>query len=237
MKEYYLVEVTCANMRQWGRQALSGKWGIAVLGSLIMSVLMSAPALAFNYIFDIETLQTVSDLYTFIVSGPLVLGYTSFMISIFRLNTPSPFEVFNGFERFFKALALMLVMNILIFLWTLLFIIPGIIASFRYSMSFYIFADNPDMGIMEILAESKRMMDGNKWKLFCLQLSFIGWGILAVFTLGIGTLWLMPYLIASTVGFYEVANGNLRPHYSQIPPLSKEAEEAENRYIGEGPEL
>lgn len=216
MQNYYLVTVTCSNMRSWGRQALSGRWGTAVLGTIIMSALMVAPLLVFKFLFDASTLEKVSDLYTFIVSGPLTLGYITFILSIFRKKSTSPVEIFYGFERFGKAFLLMVVMNFFILLWTLLFIIPGIIASFRYGMAFYILADHPEMGILEIINESKRMMDGNKMKLFCLQLSFLGWSLLAIFTVGIGYLWVMPYITAATAGFYEVARGNLRPYNPEL---------------------
>ncbi|GAB1476966.1 DUF975 family protein [Bacillota bacterium] len=216
MKEYQLVEVTCRNMRSWGRQALRGNWGMAVLGSILYTALLSLPILVFKFIFQSDILEHVSNLYTFIVSGPLYLGYLTFVISIFRRKYLSPIEIFNGFEHFFKALGLMIVMNVFVLLWTLLFIIPGIIAALRYSMAFYIFADNPEMGIMEIINESKRMMRGNLWKFFCLQLSFIGWALLSALTAGIGYFWLMPYMLTSAVGFYEIANGNLRPYYPSL---------------------
>lgn len=216
MKEYQLVEVTCQNIRSWGRQALRGNWGVAVLGSILYVALLTLPLLILKFIFQSDILEHVSNLYTLIVSGPLYLGYITFIISIFRRKYLSPVEIINGFEHFFKALGLMVVMNILVLLWSLLFIIPGIIAAIRYSMAFFIFADNPEMGIMEIINESKRMMRGNIWKYFCLQLSFIGWAFLVPFTFGIGYFWFMAYLVTSTVGFYEVANGNLRPYHPSL---------------------
>lgn len=203
-------------MRSWGRQALRGNWGVAVLGSILYVALLSLPLVIFIFMFQSDVLMHVSNMYTLIVIGPLYFGYLTFFISIFRRKYLSPMEIFSGFERFFKALGLMVVMNIFVLLWSLLFFIPGIIASIRYSMAFFIFVDNPEMGIMEIISESKRMMGGNKWKYFCLQLSFIGWGLLIPFTFGIGYFWFMPYLITSTVGFYEVANGNLRPYHPSL---------------------
>jgi uncharacterized membrane protein len=219
MRQYQLVQVTSSNMRSWGRQALSGRWGMAVLGSLLFTALMYVPILIFTRIYHSNVLEHVSNIYVFIAGGPLNLGYAAFIISIFRRKSTSAGEIFYGFEHFLKALGLMLLMNILIFLWTMLFIIPGIIASFRYAMSFYILVDNPEMGIIEVLRESGKMMRGNKWKFFCLQLSFLGWAILMIFTLGIGYLWLMPYIVASTVGFYEVANGNLRPYGANVSEI------------------
>ncbi|MDD4122386.1 MAG: DUF975 family protein, partial [Eubacteriales bacterium] len=139
------------------------------------------------------------------------LGYAMFCISLFRKRETSPAEVLYGFERFVKSFGLYIVISLFIFLWALLLIIPGIIAAYRYSMSFYILADNPDMGIMEALNRSKIMMRGNKWKLFCLNLSFIGWAILCVLSFGVGFLWLIPYVEVSIIAFYDIANGSLRP--------------------------
>lgn len=77
------------------------------------------------------------------------------------------------------------------------------VMAYRYSMSFYALVDNPDMGVLDAMRESKNMMKGNKWRLFCLQLSFIGWEILCVFTCGIGYLWLAPYMGQAEAAFYH----------------------------------
>ena len=216
MREYHLVEVSCTNMRRWGRQSLKGNWGTALLASILFSVLISIPLLSFKFLFHSNILEDVSNLYTFLVTGPLNLGYVTFIISMFRKKAASPIEVFYGFEYFFKALGLMIVMNILVLLWSLLFIIPGIIASLRYGMAFFVLADNPDMKVLEVISESKRLMWGNKMKLFCLHLSFLGWVILALLTAGVGVIFLMPYLTATKAGFYEVANGNLKPFQTRF---------------------
>ena len=82
------------------------------------------------------------------------------------------------------------------------FIIPGFIATYRYAMAPYIMAEHPEMGIMEAIEASKQMMDGNKWSLFCLDFSFIGWMILSACTFGIGDLFLNPYTHMATAHFY-----------------------------------
>ena len=116
--------------------------------------------------------------------------------------------IFWGFGRvFFKALIVHIITTIFIFIGFLLFIIPGIIAVYRYSMVNYIMAENPNMDIMDILRESGRMMKGNKWRLFCLQLSFIGWSILSTLAFGIGHLWLNPYIGQAEVSFYHEVSG------------------------------
>lgn len=210
MNENIRVTIPSGNLRSWGRQALSGHWSMAVLGTLLFVLLTAMPVLLLTF-FDSEVMEKVSNLYGILVSGPITLGYTSFMMAIFRRKNTSAFEVFYGFEQFWKAFGLFLVVNIFTLLWALLFIIPGIIASFRYAMAFYVLADNPNIPIMDAIRESKRMMNGNKWKLFLLELSFTGWILIAALTAGIGLLWVMPYITAASVGFYEVARGNLRP--------------------------
>ena len=94
-------------------------------------------------------------------------------------------------------------MNIFIFLWTLLLIVPGIIMSYAYAMTPYIMKDNPEMGAMECIKKSKAMMNGYKWKLFLLDLGFIGWILLACITFGIYGLWLTPWMQTSRAKFYE----------------------------------
>ncbi len=212
MDQNIIVYESSANLRALGRNSLNGKWGMAVLGTLLYFALTAVPVLILDEIFgDNMGPSGVSTVYSLLISGPMMLGYAMFAISIFRKRETSPAEVFYGFERFGKAFGLYIVMSIFILLWALLLIIPGIIAAIRYSMCFYILADHPEMGIMEALNESKRMMRGNKWKFFCLNLSFIGWGLLCLLTLGIGALWLLPYLEVSVIAFYDIANGSLRP--------------------------
>ena len=90
-----------------------------------------------------------------------------------------------------------------VLLWTLLLVIPGIIAALRYSMTNYILAENPEMKAGEAIDASKELMDGNKWRLFCLGFSFIGWEILAACVPVIGVLVLLPYTSAANAAFYR----------------------------------
>ena len=101
------------------------------------------------------------------------------------------------------------------FLWSLLFVIPGIVASFSYAMTDYILAEHPELTASEAINRSKEMMRGNRFRLFCLELSFIGWSILCLFTFGIGNLWLTPYKNAAKAAFYrEVSGTEYRRSYS-----------------------
>ena len=245
MNKNIVVTVSASNMRAWGRQALAEKWNQAILGTLIYYLVSIAPVLIIAAIFDELAVNISTNIYSFLVSGPLLLGYTIFLIAIFRKKETSPTEVFYGFERFGKSFCLYFMMNLFILLWMLLFIIPGFIAALRYAMVFYILADNPNIPVMDAIRESKRMMNGNKWKYFCLQLSFIGWFLLmtgfllllslipnsiamtigVVIVAGAFILYLVPYMTASCVGFYEVANGNLRPRSPELSEMQENQEE------------
>ena len=92
---------------------------------------------------------------------------------------------------------------IIVLLFTLLLIVPGVIRAIAYAMSYYILADQPHLGPMEVLNESKRMMDGYKMKYFRMMLRFFGLSLLCILTLGIGYLWLFPYMQVTMAKFYD----------------------------------
>ena len=108
-----------------------------------------------------------------------------------------------GYGNLLRNVGGMLLVGVFTFLWTLLLIIPGIIKSLAYSMTPFILKDYPELSANQAINLSMKMMEGRKFDLFYLYLSFIGWGILAIFTLGIGYLWLMPYMYTSTAAFYQ----------------------------------
>ncbi|MDR1292617.1 MAG: DUF975 family protein [Clostridiales Family XIII bacterium] len=144
-----------------------------------------------------SSLSPLSWVYSLLIGGALMFGITSVYLR-YRRRQEAPTELlFVGFSNFSRAIALYLIMSIFIALWTLLFIIPGIIASYRYRLAFYILIDNPGMGPLEAINMSKALMNGNKWKLFCLDLSFIGWGILATFITAIVS---TPFAMSMTLG-------------------------------------
>jgi uncharacterized membrane protein len=85
----------------------------------------------------------------------------------------------------------------------ILAIIPVVMAQYRYSMTYFILSEMPGIGPMEAIRQSTRMMDGNKWKYFCLQWRFFGWSLLCILTLGLGFIWLWPYMMTSISCFYD----------------------------------
>jgi len=189
---------TNSELRRSAREQLKGNWGTAILLCLIFSIICGAPGPIFT-----KVNPYIGQILGILISGPLALGLNTCFLKLVR-HEPFIFEnLFDGFKNFSSAFIAQLLVVIFVSLWSLLLIIPGIIAAYRYSMVFYILSDNPEISAMEALKRSKEMMMGSKWKLFCLQLSFIGWSLLGILTLFIGYLWLIPYIYGSMANFYE----------------------------------
>jgi uncharacterized membrane protein len=118
-----------------------------------------------------------------------------------------PATLFCGFQDFWRVFSCAILQYVYILLWSMLFIIPGIIKAFAYSQSYYILADNRDMTANQCITASREMMQGHKWDWFVLQLSFLGWEIVSAFTLGILQVWLTPYERIADAGFYDGLSG------------------------------
>jgi uncharacterized membrane protein len=138
-------------------------------------------------------------------SPALLVGYHKYNVSLIRKEQTSAGDVCEGFSFFGKALWLSIISSFFIFLWSLLLFVPGIIKAFSYSMAPYILGDNPQMTAREALRESKKLMAGKKGKLFWLGLTFIGWSLVGIITLGIGFIWICPYIQATYAAFYNEA--------------------------------
>lgn len=144
----------------------------------------------------------------FVLGSIIKVGYSKFNLDLVdRTKEPEIGTLFGYFGNWKTTAMAELLQTVYVLLWSLLFIIPGIIASYSYAMTGYILAENPDMDPSEAISRSKEMMSGNRWRLFCLQFSFIGWSILSSLTLGIGNLWLTPYRQAATAAFYREVSG------------------------------
>jgi uncharacterized membrane protein len=125
-----------------------------------------------------------SAIYAILVTGALSLGLTIVHMAVIRRKEAKTLTLFDGFSQLPKAAAIYVLTRIMIFLWALLFIVPGVIAYYRYSLVYYLVADNPDIGILAAIRLSGDMMRGNKQKRFFLDLSFLGWCLPPVIFLG-----------------------------------------------------
>ena len=147
----------------------------------------------------------------FVLGSVVKVGYARFNLDLTAGETPSFETLFSYFPHWKTVAAAQLLQTVYIFLWTLLLVIPGIVAGYSYAMTGYILAEHPELSASETIAQSKAMMEGNRWRLFCLQFSFIGWDILCALTLGIGNLALRPYRHAAEAAFYRELYGGTVP--------------------------
>ncbi|SHO51894.1 DUF975 family protein [Anaerocolumna xylanovorans] len=225
--------------RQKAREALSGNWGTAIgTGFAVQAINFILVLIVYMVLLANASLQITGDMsytdYPQVIISPkgyleymlalivvqfvmyaLLVGYLYFNVNLVRRESFQFNNVFSRFNIILKIFGLYFMMGLFILLWSFLFVIPGIIASFRYCMAPYIMADNPEIGIMDAIRESKEMMNGYKWKYFCLQFSFIGWALLSIVTFGIGLLWVMPYMQAANAAFYvQVSGQNTTYEYS-----------------------
>ncbi|MFC3772339.1 DUF975 family protein [Paenibacillus sp. GCM10012303] len=184
---------TSSELRAAGRRSLTGYWwnavGLTLIYSLILGLVGSIPGIGWIGVL--------------LLGGPLTFAMYVFFLRLYRGERPLIGSLFDGFSRYAPTMALYLLMYVLIILWSLLLVVPGIIAALRYSQAYFIMQDDATIGPQDAIERSKEMMYGHKWRLFVLYVSFIGWALLSAITFGIGSLWLVPYMLASQAAFYE----------------------------------
>lgn len=205
-----------AELKTLARENLKGKWLIAIIVSVVAWLLTDAftgnsGKETVEYVWrngefvktSVNHSNSMFSLIAFIIGGPINFGLASFFLKLARDQESAFSELFSGFHYFLKNFVINFFIVLFTILWFLLLIIPGIIAVLRYSMAYYIMNDNPDLKPLEAIDLSKKMMYGHKARLFFLWLSFIGWFLLGIFTLGLGFLYAMPYYNATLANFYE----------------------------------
>jgi uncharacterized membrane protein len=188
--------LTSAEIRAKARASLSGNWTPAVLHFLLYYVIAIGLGL-------ISLIPLVGWIASVLLTGALTYGLYTYFLVLSRGELPSTAILFSGFSRFVETFLLSLLIGIFTLLWTLLFIVPGIIAALRYSQAYFILKDNPGISALEAINRSKALMAGHKGRLFVLGLTFIGWYLLCMITIGIGLLWLAPYIYTSFGHFYN----------------------------------
>ncbi len=179
--------------KQLGGNIFSNQWLSALLVYFIMTAVSSASAL-------------VLGIGPLIVAGPMMIGMISVLLPLVRgsdrVNIGYMFK--NGFsDNFGRNLLVGLLKNIFIALWSLLFVIPGVVKSYSYAMTEYLAWLHPDWDWNVCMNESKRLTKGHKGDLFMLDLSFIGWYLVGSLCLGVGMLWVYPYHEMSKINYYE----------------------------------
>ena len=176
---------------------IKGKIGILFLISLIISAISSAAGTILSFIPAGSIIASV------IITPAFALSIARVYLMVIRDEKPAAKDAFQGFDDFWSAFKVTFLVGLFTFLWSLLFVIPGIIKGISYSMSTYILAENKGKSALECINESKAMTDGHKWELFVLALSFIGWGLLCVITFGIAAIWVAPYMQTTYANAYQ----------------------------------
>ena len=171
-----------------------------------MDSTMALGAIVLNGVVIISSI--IGALFSIFVTNAITVGVSNYFIKN-TYSKPSFGDAFSGFKvKYGRNIGTLLLAGIKTVLWTLLFIIPGFIKSFEYAIIPYILADEPEISSKDAFKKAKEMMNGNKWRLFKLEFSFIGWTLLCVLTLGIGTFFLIPYSNAATAEFYVELKNN-----------------------------
>lgn len=199
--------------------ALRGNWANALVATIILVALalfFSSNDAINSYYQRIVINPFIGYSLTFVslfVLLPLAVGYSNSMRVLLETgdNRLANNSFSLGFGNWLHVVWGMILSTIYIFLWTLLLIIPGIIKSYSYALTPYILVEHPEMSANEAIEESMRLMDGHKFDLFYLQLSFIGWAILSILSLGLGFFWLIPYQMTAQAAFYRDIKNEAMP--------------------------
>ena len=198
-------------------EALKGNWAPAVLCAVVLFLVMCVilgPSYCSN-MAAVGAIHLSPGIMTAFTWGswplsiflyyPLMLGYAvchkKFLAEGDAALTGNMFKgMFSGYLRNVWG---MFLMNLFIFRWALLLVVPGIIKSFSYALTPYILKDYPELSANQAINLSRQMMKGHKFDLFWLNLSFVGWFFLCIFTLGIGFVWFLPYVQTANAAFYQ----------------------------------
>jgi uncharacterized membrane protein len=165
--------MNCKDIRAQARRSLKGFWKVIILISLIYKLVdIIGDFIPRSSTLVIVLVSVISTIY----GSFFLFGYTSIILRLVRGQNVKLKHMFSG--RFLKGLGINVVVSIYTILWSLLLIIPGIIAAIKYSMTFYIWVDNPNIGINEAINRSTEMTDGHIMDILKLELSFIGWFVL-----------------------------------------------------------
>lgn len=221
------------------RRNLEGTWGISVgvalvaalLGGLIVGTgsninfnfnedtVRNLPPIFWTVLLPLVSLAGLLGIVSFILGGTVELGYAKFLLKQYDRKELQFSDLFSQFERFGTGFAQKFLRTLYSCLWALLLVIPGIVKGLSYAMTPFILEEHPEMTASEAIKASMKLMDGHKMDLFILGLTFLGWEILACLTMGIGFLFLNPYMNAAYAAFYRSISTGRQEARSYAPPV------------------
>ena len=205
-----------SDFRSIAREALKGKWLYATIVAFIASVLGGSSLSSGGFsissffygeeVYPLETLTMtdsemmgiltiiivvvlVMTLISMFIGGFISLGNAKFQLSVIDHKDSNIGDLFSQSSRFLDGFKMKFWVGLKVFLWSLLFVIPGIIKEYSYAMTPYIMYEHPELSAKDAMKASQEIMSGNKWRLFCLHFSFIGWELLLVVVGTIAVMW------------------------------------------------
>ena len=220
------------DFRAIARESLRGRWNVAILTGFVASLIGAGIATGGGGSSSSSNSNSVGTLFrdfqttdfwlrfrtliiiaivilaiwlivTIVISGAGKLGYAIFNLKLVDNKDVSLSDLFSQFHRLGAGFCMNFLMALYTLLWTLLFIIPGLVKGYSYAMAPFIMAENPELSPKECIDRSRQIMNGHKAELFFLDLSFIGWSFLSILTLGVGNVFLTPYTTAARAAFYR----------------------------------
>lgn len=248
---------SASEFRQMARETLHGNWKLAMGTGLVASLIGAEIAdTAPNGISELQKVvqarPEVKSLMVVIIGGAGQMGYARFHLNLAEKKEASFSDLFSQFSRITDGVAMVFVRGFYIYCWTCLFFVPGFIKTYSYAMTPYVLMEHPEYSANEAITESRRLMDGRKWNLFCLTFSFIGWrllcsiqyiipavllytqgrlsGVTVLFLAGlmgplnIGYLFLRPYEEAAFAAFYR----DVRDEKREIEEIEMQDKWSEN---------
>ena len=199
-----------AELKSRAKEQLRGKWAIAVGTVLVANIILEVDVgYKVASKLGIEGLSYSLDLIALLLGGVISVGLCRFLLDMATKRREPRFDtLFSSFNIYLKTLGLNILITLAVLAGTLLIIVPGIIVSLMFSQAFYILSEDPSKSITQCINESVNLMSGHKWELFYLNLTFIGWWLLSLVTLGIAALWVAPYQKLTEANFYLYLNNN-----------------------------
>lgn len=191
------------------KQQLKGKWALAIIVCLIYTLIVevSTASTGSSFSESVNGLIVTLNIIGILIYGPIEAGLARFTLNLAKDKENAKFSnLFSQFKLFFKLLIMSAIFYISVFIGIVLFIIPGIILALMFSQAYFIAVENPELSAIKCLSKSASMMKGHKMDLFVLTLSFIGWLLVCIITLGIGFLWYVPYYQMTLTNFYLELN-------------------------------
>ena len=199
-----------AELKANAKEQLRGKWAVAIATVLVANILIDSDVMyKVSEKFGLIGLSISCSLISLFLGGVISVGLCKFLLDMTTKREEPRFEtLFSQFNIYLKTLGLNILITLSVCIGTILFIVPGIIVGLMFSQSYYILSEDPSKSITQCIKESVDMMNGHKWDLFYLELTFIGWWLLTAITVGIAGLWVAPYVKVTEANFYLSIKNN-----------------------------